>query len=70
MKNNLEAKFYDDILKAAKQEIPTIERLEFEIDNNIENPSNKDSIDCAKFYKEASKKTKTTTQKTSQKTNS
>ena len=58
MKNNLEAKFYDDILKAAKTQIPTLEKLEFVIDNNIENPSNKDVIDCALFYKESQKKEK------------
>ena len=58
MKNNLEVKFYDEILKAAKTEIPTLERIEFVIDKNIENPSNTDSIDCAKFFKTSGKKTK------------
>jgi len=67
MKNNLEAKFYDDILKAVKKEIPTIERLEFEIDNNIENPSNQDAIDCAKLYKETLKKWKSNETRTSTK---
>ena len=61
MKDNLEAKFYDIILKASKTEIPTLERVEFVIDKNIENPSNTNSIDCAKFFKESSKKTKTPT---------
>ena len=56
MKNNLEVKFYDEILKASKREIPTLEKLIFEIDNNIENPSNRDAIDCAKLYKETLKK--------------
>jgi chromosomal replication initiation ATPase DnaA len=59
MKDNLEAKFYDIILKAAKKEIPTLERIEFIIDKNIENLSNTNSIDCAKFFKESNKKTKT-----------
>jgi len=57
MKDNLEAKFYDDILKAAKTEIPTLERLEFNLDKNIENPSSTNSIDCGILFKEAWKKT-------------
>jgi len=52
MKNNLEAKFYDIILKATKAELPTIERIEIIVDKNIDNPSNISSVDCAKFYKE------------------
>jgi len=60
MKDNLEAKFYDTILKAAKTELPTLERIEFIIDKNIENPSNTNSIDCARLYKDSNKKTKTT----------
>ena len=61
MKDNLEAKFYDIILKSAKKEIPTLERLEFIIDKNIENPSNTNAIDCAKFFKESKKRIKTPT---------
>ena len=61
MKDNLEAKFYDNILKAAKTEIPTLERIEFNIDSNIDNPSNTNTIDCAKLFKENSKKTKVKT---------
>ena len=64
MKNNLEAKFYDTILTAAKKEIPTLERIEFNIDKNIENPSNINSIDCAKLFKESSRKAKTPTKTT------
>ena len=56
MKDNLEAKFYDQILKSTKVEIPTVERIEFIVDNNIDNPSNIDVIDCTKLYKESSKK--------------
>jgi len=59
MKDNLEAKFYDIILKSAKTEVPTLEKIEFIIDNNIDNPSNTNIIDCAKLYKDSSKKTKT-----------
>jgi len=63
MKDNLEAKFYDNILKAAKTELPTLEKIEFLIDNNIDNPSNTNIIDCAKFFKDSSKKTKTVSTK-------
>jgi len=52
MKNNLEAKFYDTILRAVKQELPTIERIEIIVDNKIDNPSNIWAVDCSKFYKE------------------
>jgi hypothetical protein len=56
MKDNLEAKFYDKILKAAKTELPTLERLEFVLDKEIENPSSTNSIDCALLFKNSSKK--------------
>ncbi len=57
MKDNLEAKFYDEILKAAKQEIATLEKIEFIIDKNIDNPSNTNSVDCLIFFKDATRKT-------------
>ena len=56
MKDNLEAKFYDQILKSAKQEIVTLERIEFKLDSNIDNPSNTNSIDCGILFKESSRK--------------
>jgi len=59
MKDNLEAKFYDEILFATKKEIPTLERIEFKVDKNIENPSNIDAIDCTKFLKQNWRKAKT-----------
>jgi chromosomal replication initiator protein len=55
MKDNLQAKFYNEILNAAKEEIPTIERVEFAVDMDIDNPSNTNVIDCSTFYKSASK---------------
>ena len=58
MKENLEAKFYDLILKATKWEFQTIERIEFIVDKNIENPTNKDVVDCSVYFKEFSKKPK------------
>lgn len=58
MKENLEAKFYDIILKSTKKVFPEIEKIEFIVDMNIENPSNQDVIDCAQFFKDFSKKPK------------
>jgi predicted DNA-binding ribbon-helix-helix protein len=55
MKNNLEAKFYDTILKATKKELPTIERIEIIVDKNIDNPSNISSVDCGEFLKQNNK---------------
>ncbi len=56
MKNNLEAKFYDKILRATQKEKETIEKIEFKVDNEIDNPSNLNVINCATFLKEAWKK--------------
>lgn len=61
MKENLEAKFYDLILKATKWEIQSIERIEFIVDKNIENTLNKDVVDCSIYFKEFSKKPKKNT---------
>jgi chromosomal replication initiation ATPase DnaA len=60
MKDNLEAKFYNEILEAAKNENPKIEKVIFKIDSNIDNPSNTDVIDCTNFYKEVKKTKKKT----------
>jgi hypothetical protein len=56
MKDNLKAKFYQNIKKAAKEEFSTINEIDFVVDKNIENPSNTDVIDCAIFFKESNKK--------------
>lgn len=55
MKGNLEAKFYNEILEAVKLEHKNIEKIYFKIDDNIDNPSNNDVVDCATFLKKASK---------------
>lgn len=52
MKDNLEAKFYKEILEATKAENENISEIEFKVDLNIDNPSNKDVIDCASFHKD------------------
>jgi len=59
MKDNLEAKFYNVVLAAAKLENREVEKITFKVDNNIENPSNTDVIDCSNFLKEISKSKKT-----------
>jgi chromosomal replication initiator protein len=59
MKDNLEAKFYDEILEATQNEEKSIEKISFKIDTNIENPSNTDVIDCSIFLKEVTKSKKT-----------
>lgn len=55
MKDNLEAKFYNQVLEATQKVIPEISEIEFKVDLNIDNPSNVDVIDCANFYKEETK---------------
>ena len=59
MKNNLEAKFKKEILKASQKEDSDILDVEFEVDNKIDVPSNSWVVDCTKFYKEATKTSKT-----------
>ncbi len=49
MKDNLEAKFYNVILNSAQKECPNIKNITFQIDINIDNPWNKDVIDCTSF---------------------
>lgn len=58
MKNNIEAKFYNEVLNASRLENPDLEKIRFEIDNDIDNPSNTDVIDCSSYYKEATKSKK------------
>jgi len=60
MEENLRAKFYNQILEATQKEFENVKEVDFVVDKNIENPSNKDVIDCSIFFKEISKKTKKT----------
>lgn len=55
MRDNLQAKFINQILASTIKEIPNIKDINFKVDSNIDNPSNNDVVDCAKFYKEVSK---------------
>jgi len=58
MKDNLEAKFYNEIFEAAKLEIRDLKTITFKVDSEIDNPSNVNVVDCANFLKESNKKTK------------
>lgn len=51
MKWNLEAKFYWLILESSQTEFPNLVKISFEVDKNIDNPTNKNSINCIDFYK-------------------
>ncbi len=56
MKDNLQAKFSKVILEATQKEFwEEIKKISLKIDNNIDNPSNKNVIDCSSFYKIAKK---------------
>lgn len=56
MKDNLEAKFYKEILTATQKEFGLdMESISFIVDNDIDTPSNTSAIDCTKFYKENQK---------------
>ncbi|MDD3303135.1 MAG: chromosomal replication initiator protein DnaA [Candidatus Gracilibacteria bacterium] len=58
VKGNLEIKFYNDILEATRKELPNIDKISFEVDKDIDNPTNKYVIDCTKYYKESEKSNK------------
>jgi hypothetical protein len=51
MKDNLEAKFYNEVFESSKIENPNLKEIEFKVDLNIDNPSNTSVIDCANFFK-------------------
>ncbi len=55
MKNNLEAKFQGKLLQASQWEIENITSIELQVDDQIDNPSNTQVVDCSKFYNEAAK---------------
>lgn len=61
MKDNLEARFNNNIKAATIIEFPTVTEIEFIVDQNIDNPSNTDVIDCNSFFKDFNKKPKKVT---------
>ncbi len=58
MKWNIEAKFYNAVLAASQKEISSISKISFEIDKNIDNPTNKYVVDGVNYYKESEKSSK------------
>ncbi|MDD5769682.1 MAG: chromosomal replication initiator protein DnaA [Candidatus Gracilibacteria bacterium] len=58
MEDNLRAKFYDLIKKTTLSEFPNIKEIDFIVDKNIENTTNKDVVDCSVYFKEFSKRPK------------
>jgi chromosomal replication initiator protein len=58
MRDNLTHKFGKEVLEAVKLFVPEAGNIEFQVDRNIENPSNSLVIDCIKEYKDLSKKGK------------
>lgn len=55
MKDNLEAKFYNQVFESSKIENPSITSIEFKVDYDIDNPSNANVIDCSNYFKESNK---------------
>jgi len=51
-KDNISHKFYSDIKEIVVALEPNIQVIDFQVDSNIDNPSNHKSIDCLKEYKE------------------
>ncbi len=58
MRDNIAAKFYDNILEAAKTEFPNVKRIDFIVDPNIENPTNHNVVDCVSLFKDSTSKKK------------
>jgi len=69
MRDNLKAKFYNEILSATQSEVEWIIEVKFVVDDDIDNPSNANVIDCITFHKESSRKTKKSVAKSSLQTN-
>jgi len=58
MKDNLEAKFFNEIFEATRLEVRNLKTISFKVDSEIDNPSNINVVNCANFLKESNKKTK------------
>jgi len=52
MRDNLSQKFFEEVKTATQKLCPTIQTIEFQVDKDIDNPSNGSVIDCQKEYKE------------------
>ncbi len=69
MKDNLEAKFYDQVFESSQIENPNIKKIEFKVDSDIDNPSNANVIDCAGYFKESTRSKKSKSQSSGEETN-
>jgi len=58
MRDNLSFKFSAEILEAVQLFQPQIEKIDFIVDRDIDNPANPNVVDCAKEYKDWSNKKK------------
>lgn len=58
MKDNLKYKFYDIVKSCTAKIIEWVDVIDFVIDNEIDNPSNIQVLDCVKEYKEITTKKK------------
>ena len=56
MRDNLNFKFSSEILEVVQSIQPQIEKIEFIVDRDIDNPANPNVVDCAKEYKDWSSK--------------
>lgn len=57
-KDNISAKFYDEVKTSTLKIIPNVVVIDFVVDREIDNPSNHKVIDCLKEYKELTNKKK------------
>lgn len=55
-RDNISHKFYNEFKTITQSLIPEIQIISFEIDKNIDNPSNPKAIDCFKEFKEITSK--------------
>lgn len=58
VRDNISFKFYDEFKSIVNDLLPEIKLIEFNVDKNIDNPSNHKVIDCIKEYKELTNKKK------------
>lgn len=58
MRDNLAHRFYDEIKTAAIKTFPGVQKIEFQVDSEIDNPANSGVVDCHEEYKEVTSKKK------------
>lgn len=58
LKDNLSKKFYDDIKTAIKEQLPTLEVVDFIVDDRMDIRPDSEVIDCRVMLKKQEKQTK------------